>query len=397
MVFIRKILVFAALCAPLVPFGLSAQTPNVVVSLKPIHSLVAGVMGEAGEPRLLLKGTASPHTYQMRPSDAQALTEADLIVWVGEAMETFLHRAIKNLGSRARVVTLHEVPGMRLLRNREGGIWEDDHHEEEAHVDEHEDHGHDHGEYNMHFWLDPGNAGRIVDEVAEALIFSTPPAPQSGAPTQRRCVAGSLLWTRPLKRVWHPCASAPSWSSTTPTSISSAPTGWTARAVAVDPARAPSAKRLVELRAALAEHKILCVFTEPQFEPDLVRTVVEGSDVRTAVLDPIGADKTPGPDAWIEIMGGLGDAMVGCLARADRRSGTSEPWPARAPVDSPAAKAWPRQVPNNQRSVPGPAPRPSARVSLRIGRRSVLDAVDLVVHTGEIVTLVGLNGAASQR
>ena len=106
--FIRKTLIFAALCAPLVPFGLSAQTPNVVVSLKPIHSLVAGVMGEAGEPRLLLKGTASPHTYQMRPSDARALGKADLIVWVGEPMETFLHRAIENLGSRSRVVTLHK-------------------------------------------------------------------------------------------------------------------------------------------------------------------------------------------------------------------------------------------------------------------------------------------------
>ena len=313
MAFIRKTLIFAALCAPLVPFGLSAQTPNVVVSLKPIHSLVAGVMGEAGKPRLLLKGTASPHTYQMRPSDAQALAEADLIVWVGEPMETFLHRAIENLGSRARVVTLHEVPGMRLLRNREGGIWEDDDHGE-PHVDEHEGHGHEHDEFNMHVWLDPDNARRIVDEVAEALIFLDPARSatwRANAAATRKRIADlhASLEARlaPVRGrafvVFHDAYQ-----------YFERAYGLDGKgAVSVDPARAPSAKRLVELRAALAEHKIRCVFTEPQFEPDLVRTVVEGSDVRTAVLDPVGADTVPGPDAWIEIMRGLGDAMTGCL------------------------------------------------------------------------------------
>ena len=137
MKFIGKALVLAVLCAPLFPQGLRAQNLNVVVSLKPIHSLVAGVMGDAGKPLLLLKGAASPHTYQMRPSEARALNGADLIVWIGEAMETFLDRPIENLGSRASVLTLHEVPGIFLLRNRKGGIWEDDDHGE-PHVDERE-------------------------------------------------------------------------------------------------------------------------------------------------------------------------------------------------------------------------------------------------------------------
>ena len=314
--FIRKTLILAALCAPLAPHGLSAQTPDVVVSLKPIHSLVAGVMGEAGKPRLLLKGSASPHTYQMRPSDARALAEADLIVWVGEAMETFLHRAVENLGARSRVVTLHEVPGIRLLRNREGGIWEEDHHDEEPHVDEHKDHGHEHGEFNMHIWLDPANAGRIVDEVAAALTFLDPARSaiwRANAAATRKRIADlhASLQARltPVRGhafvVFHDAYQ-----------YFERAYGLNSKgAVAVDPARAPSAKRLIELRAALAEHKIRCVFTEPQFEPDLVRTVIEGSDVGTAVLDPIGADTKSGPGAWMEIMRGLGDSMVGCLGR----------------------------------------------------------------------------------
>ena len=87
-------------------------------------------------------------------------------------------------------------------------------------------------------------------------------------------------------------------------------------AVAVDPARPPGAKRLAELRAALAEHDVRCVFTEPQFEPDLIQTVIEGSTVRTAPLDPLGATVEPGPDAWFDMMRGLGDAVAGCLGDA---------------------------------------------------------------------------------
>ena len=315
MAFIRKILIIAVLCAPLAPHGVSAETPNVVVSLKPIHSLVAGVMGEAGQPRLLLKGAASPHTYQMRPSDARALAEADLIVWIGEPMETFLHRAIENLGSRSRVVTLHEVPGIRLLRNREGGIWEDDDHEE-PHVDEHEGHGHEHDEFNMHLWLDPDNAGRIVDAVADALGFLDPARSaiwRANAAATRKRIADlhASLEARlaPVRgRAFVAFHDAYQYFERA--------YGLNGKgAVAVDPARAPSAKRLVELRGALAEHEIRCVFTEPQFEPDLVRTVIKGSHVRTAVLDPIGAGAKAGPDAWIEIMRGLGDAMVGCLGK----------------------------------------------------------------------------------
>ena len=350
---IRNTLILAALCAPLVPQALAAKTPNVVVSLKPVHSLVAGVMGAAGEPRLLLKGTASPHTYQMRPSDARALAEADLIVWVGEGMETFLERPIANLGARAKVLTLDEAPGLSLLRNREGGIWEDEDHEEghadehkeahdddhekghadehkEAHDDDHEkghadehkeahagerdEHDHAHGEFNMHFWLDPGNARRIVDAVEAALSGIDPSraaAYRANAAAMRARIAAL---DSSLKRRLAPLRGRAFVVFHDAYQYFERAYGLNGKgAVAVDPARAPSAKRLVELRAAFAEHDVRCVFTEPQFEPDLVRTVIGASDVRTAVLDPIGADTRMGPDAWAEIMRGLGDAMIGCL------------------------------------------------------------------------------------
>ena len=308
----RKALVSAVLCALAVVHAPDARAADVVVSLKPIHSLVAGVMGEAGKPRLLLRGAASPHTYQMRPSEARALSEAELIVWIGEAMETFLERPIANLGSKAKIVTLHEAAGLRLLPNREGGIWDDDH--VEAHVDEHDDHGHDHGEFNMHIWLDPSNARRIVDVIADALTRLDPDRAgtyRGNAEVMRDRIAAleSSLRNRlePVRRhafiVFHDAYQYFEFSF-----------GLNGKgAVSLDPARPPGAKRLAELRAALDEHDVRCMFTEPQFEPGLVRTVAEGTGIRTAALDPLGVDVEPGPDAWFKIMRGLGDAFSECL------------------------------------------------------------------------------------
>ena len=295
-------------------FG-AGTAPNVVVSIKPIHSLVAGVMGEAGTPRLMVPGTASPHMYQMRPSEAKALRDADLVVWIGNTMETFLERPIANLGADAEVVTLHKTARMRLLPNREGGIWSG---EEEAgfHEDEHEhDHrSHGHREFDMHLWLDPDNTRRIVEVVADALIRRDPDRAETyrsnaEAMHERIVAQATALRERlaPVRErafiVFHD--------------------GYRyfehafglegIGAVAIDPARLPGAKRIAELREALTLHDVRCMFTEAQFEPDLVRTVIEGSGVRTAALDPLGVDAEPGPDAWFEIMRGLGDAFAECL------------------------------------------------------------------------------------
>jgi zinc transport system substrate-binding protein len=64
-----------------------AEVPNVVVSIKPIHSLVASIMQGVGEPALIVEGAASPHTYSMKPSNASALEKANVIFWVGHGME----------------------------------------------------------------------------------------------------------------------------------------------------------------------------------------------------------------------------------------------------------------------------------------------------------------------
>lgn len=176
-----------------------AAAPNVVVSIKPVHSLVASIMQGIGEPSLIVEGGASPHTYTMKPSNAAALQAAKVVFWVGPGLEAFLDKPLDTLGTGAQVVELGEAPGLAKLKFREGGAFEGHDHGEEGHGEEaghegHEDHGdahageaegaehadkhddHDHaeGEFDMHMWLDPMNAKAMATEIEKTLAAADP-------------------------------------------------------------------------------------------------------------------------------------------------------------------------------------------------------------------------------
>jgi zinc transport system substrate-binding protein len=166
-----------------------AGSPDVVVSIKPIHSLVAGVMQGVGEPTLLVEGAGSPHTYTLRPSEARAIAQADVVFWVGEGLETFLAGPLKTLAPDARLVALGTAPGIELLPARSGGMWQEPrdedegehagdhaHHENASEETEHAgaEHGHRHRAGDMHVWLDPQNAKAMVDAIAVALAETDP-------------------------------------------------------------------------------------------------------------------------------------------------------------------------------------------------------------------------------
>ena len=298
--------------------------PEVVASIKPVHALVAGVMGKAGMPRLIVDGVASPHTYQMRPSEAAALRNADLVVWVGETMETFLARPISNLGTDAEVITLQHAAGMQLLRNREGGLWKAGANEGgntenlqgRAHDD---DQGHDHGydRLDAHIWLNPANARRIVETVAATLARIHP----EGAAAYRRNADSMRIRITTLESTLRhrlePVRSRAFVVFHDGYQYFERAFGLNGiGAVTLGPTRLPGVKRLASLRRALVERDVRCVFTEPQFEPRLVRTVIEATAVRTAVLDPLGADIAAGADAWFAILRRMGDSIAECLGDA---------------------------------------------------------------------------------
>lgn len=301
----RTILLLLTLCWSLS----AAAAPKVVASILPIHSLVAGVMDGVGSPTLLISANASPHAYALKPSDARALSEADLIVWVGEGLETMLERPLHSLAGKARVLELASLDGMHLLMTRE---LQSSHGREG--VTEEESHGHDHGAIDTHLWLSPDNAQRIVSAVYTALAKLDPVNAEryraNAATLDQRIIA----LEKALQVQLAPVSERPYVVFHDAYRYFEEAFGLhSVAAIAVSPERSPGARRIVEIRNRIRDGAI-CVFSEPQFRPDIVEVVLEGSQARHGVLDPLGTSLAPGKDQWFGLMRSMANNLVDCLA-----------------------------------------------------------------------------------
>lgn len=85
-----------------------------------------------------------------------------------------------------------------------------------------------------------------------------------------------------------------------------------AGAISLSDAGKPSPARVAEVRDVVAELKVSCVFSEPQFNPGLVATVLDGTGAGTAVLDPLGASLETGPQFYPMLLQSLGTAIADC-------------------------------------------------------------------------------------
>lgn len=319
------VLVFSLLMLG-VPVRAADPVPSVVVSIKPIHSLVSGVMAGAGEPVLLIPDTASPHDHALRPSDARALEEADAVFWVGDLMEGFLSDALDTLAGRATVVTLIDTPGIDFLALREGGVWEThdhgdhghDTHDEETHAHEKHDHddahGHDDEPVNAHVWLDPTVAKRIVARTVDVLS-TIDPARISIYKTNADALLKRLdALDEEIAALLEPVRERPFIVFHDAYPYFERRYGLTVRgSITLDPDHSPGARRVADLRDVIVGRHAVCVFAEPQFEPAIVTSLIEGTPARSGQLDPIGVGLLPGPDVYFQMMRRNAEAMRDCL------------------------------------------------------------------------------------
>ncbi|QQS54332.1 MAG: zinc ABC transporter substrate-binding protein [Candidatus Competibacteraceae bacterium] len=295
-----------------------ATQPQIVTSIKPVHSLVTGVMQGVGEPLLLVSGGASPHDYSLKPSEARAIDQAQVVFWIGPDLENFLIRPLDNVKDKVRVVALLDAPGMTVLPLREGGAWEshghDDHDKPEA--GDHHDHGHDHrADRDPHVWLDPVNAIAMVRQIM-AVLGETDVAHR--ADYQRN---GAALIER-LDRLNQRLATELAPVKQQPYLVFHDAYQYFERrydldaigSVTMSAERRPGARRVAEIQARIRDLQARCVFSEPQFQPALVETIIAGGAVRRGVLDPLGAELPPGPDAYFQLLQGLATSLRACLS-----------------------------------------------------------------------------------
>ena len=312
---------------------------KVVASIKPIHSLVSYVMDGVGTPSILVDGSSSPHTFQLKPSHAQMLQDADIVFWIGEDLESFLETPLESIATNAKKITLMELDDIELLKFREKHIFEehaghDDHgdehdehdeghdeHEEgqdeheEGH-DEHEDeHGHhdehNHGEFDIHFWLDPAIAKVIVKNIADELsnIDVANKATYEANASKAISELDELIAETKLKIN----------KNATYVVFHDAYQYFEERfgievlgALSVNPEILPGAKQLAEIREVIEHENVNCIFSEPQFNPSIAKTIAADTGVKAAVLDPLGAELDPSKDLYFDLIADMASSFSGC-------------------------------------------------------------------------------------
>ena len=325
----------------------ASAAPRVVVSIKPLHSLVAGVMKGVGEPYLLMKGAASPHTFSLKPSDARELERARVIFWVGDILSPGLERPLEVLPKKAEVIALAEVKGLgvRKLKLREGGLWEGheirhhgDENREEArkeamgdhHMDKNKDEKHHdeekrkedkhgpvtHEHFDSHIWLDPLSARKWVSAIVHELEEVDPGNGKKYEANAKNLKARLYDLHTELDRILDPVRNAPYIVFHDAYQYLEKRYGLNAiGSIAVSPEKKPGTARLVEIRKKIRGLKSICVFTEPQFQPKLVQTVIRGTAARIGVLDPLGASVPAGEDAYFTLMRAMAKSLKTCLSR----------------------------------------------------------------------------------
>ncbi|MEM6406783.1 MAG: zinc ABC transporter substrate-binding protein [Pseudomonadota bacterium] len=398
-------LLSASLAATLMGGTAIADVPNVAADIAPVHSLVARVMDGIGEPALIIPNGASPHGYALRPSDAAALQEADLVFWIGEDLTPQLEDAIDTLAANATTVALLETDNIKLLDFREDALFEahdhgdeehghdehghDDHgHEEAKHGDhahddhghdeaKHDDHGHDdhdhdeakhddhahddhghdeakhddhahddhghdeakhddhahddhghedeehadhdghdhaHGAHDPHAWLSVANAGLWLNEIAAKLSAADPDnagayfANAAAAREEMTALSAEVSATLEPARggsfiVFHDAYQYFESDFDFPAS----------GAISIGDASDPSPARIAEIQDRVRDQGVDCVLSEPQFNPGLVATVLDGTEANTSVVDPLGVGLEPGPNLYPQLIRNMAQTLVGCL------------------------------------------------------------------------------------
>ena len=304
----------------------SAEVPKVSADIAPVHSLVSKVMNGLGKPYLIIPAEASPHEYQLKPSEAKSLQESKLVFWIGEDLTPWLEKGLSNLAKDATITTLLKAEGIELLDFREGALFEahdhsnhDDHdHGKHKKKDDHDDHagheGHDHGEHDPHAWLSPGIAKVWLNLIAAKLSEEDPNNASTYFSNASSAIKDLDTLSDEINKILDPIRKEKFvvfhdayqyFENHFNISASGA--------ISLGDASDPSPARLKEIKERVEKEDIHCVLAEPQFNEGLVKAVIEGTHANNAIIDPLGVSLEIGPNLYDKLIRNLAINLSNCF------------------------------------------------------------------------------------
>ncbi|MEK9851074.1 MAG: zinc ABC transporter substrate-binding protein [Candidatus Puniceispirillum sp.] len=311
---VKTIGLFCASLVIPVEMVIADQKPiSVVASIKPIHSLVAAVMGGIGTPHLLLEAPSSAHHFTLKPSQARSLQAADIVFWVGPTMEQPLTKALATLAPQAQTLPLIESAGLVLI-NFDKVTPAHEKHDHEKH-DKHDEHAkHDDHLINPHIWLDPQNAKIMLGVIAAHLAKADPENASTYAANADSMAARLATIETDI------ASQLASYSAAKFLVLHDAHVYFERRfglhnygAITTEPDVMPTASRVKALRDELREHHFDCIFTEPFLGQKAVALIAEGSKVSIGTLDPIASNLPAGAQLYPNLLISYAKAVRSCI------------------------------------------------------------------------------------
>ncbi len=288
-----------------------AEPPRVAVDIPPLHSLVAQVMVGIGTPDLILTPGVSPHELALRPSDAQALAGADLVVWAGPELSPAVARAVDTLAS-GEVLAVLDVPETVVLEFREGPVFEGhgdgEDPEEISGID-------DSGGRDPHAWLDPVNAALWLGAIAESLARVDPDNSEFYARNAQAAAQSIVILQADIDARLDAVRGQPFVVFHDAYHYFEARFEMEAEgSIALGDGATPGPRRLAEITGAIEDLGVRCVFAEPQFNAGLVEVALADAGAQVGVIDPLGMAFEPGVGLYAELMNAIVASFETCLA-----------------------------------------------------------------------------------
>ena len=286
---------------------------KVVTSIKPIHSLVSYVMEGVGKPDVIVDGYNSPHGFSLKPSHAKMLENADLVIWVGEDLEAFLEKPLSTIAKKAKYIEIMDLKGITKIAFREKNIFEehDDHKEHDDHIEKDGHEGHAHGEHDPHVWLDPMNAKVIIKEITKQLVQLDSKNSSVYKSNSKKALSEIDKLTKKIKEdlnkdlrfvVFHDAYQY--FENRFGIQVLGALT--------VNTDVMPGAEQLSEIREVIEHEKVNCLFSEPQFNPSIIKSIAKDTNVKIGILDPLGSKLDKGKDLYFNLLNNMASSFKGC-------------------------------------------------------------------------------------
>lgn len=279
----------------LFPLNLLAENKKTLVSIRPLQSIVANIIGDTEEVDLIIDHNESLHNYQLKPTKIRNIHNSNIIIIISRNFEVFMDKILNNLDSQSKVIEVANLPGVELLSNNS--------------------HTHHGSKYDYHLWMDINIVKIIAEELTNILIEEYPSNKiiykKNLAKFQEKLIALNKKITNKLEHARNKdfMVTHDAYSYFTKQYHLNDPIAMT-----IDHDHNIGARSFLKMQDSIRQNKVQCIFEEPQFNSQIIEKLQKQSNIKIGKLDAEwGPDNTPIKDAYFSIMDSLADSFSECL------------------------------------------------------------------------------------